>query len=111
MSTSVKNILSGLAGANQIITLGLEIGGVVVPLAKGLIQEIKQIGGGAQSVSYQVLIQTDSAELEAIAQLATDDLAAINAELAKLGKPAIPALDPTAPGPAADPAPGTSSST
>lgn len=87
---STKNILATLAASNQYITLGIELAGEIVPLAKGLVQEIKQIGTGTDTVTYQVLVQTDGAELDAIHQLAEDDLAAINAELAKLGQPPIP---------------------
>lgn len=122
---SIKTVLNGLAEANEYVTLGIEIYGEIVPLAKGLVKEIKQIGTGTDTVSYAVLIQTDTAELDDVKKLSTDDLEAINAELAKLGKPPIVLAevedprassssadspsDASAPGPAVDPAPGTSS--
>jgi hypothetical protein len=86
---STKNILAALGEANSYVTLATNIGGVLIPIAVGLVKEIKQISTGHETVSYQVLIQTDSAELEAVDKLSKDDLAAINAELAKLGKPPV----------------------
>jgi hypothetical protein len=100
MSTT-KNILAALSDAGQIIGIGIPIAGEIIPLAVGVVKEIRSIATGAETVDYQVLIQTDGAELDAIHKLAEDDLAAINAELAKLGQPPIP-TDP--PAPAAPPA-------
>lgn len=96
MST-VNNVLKVLADSNGEIALGIEAAGVVIPLAKGLVQEIKQIATGSESVTYTVLIQMDGAELDAIDKLAEDDLAAINAELVKLGKPPVPTGEPPTP--------------
>lgn len=93
MSTS--NILLALGQSNQAIVLGLEIAGQLVPLVKGAIKEIKKIGGGSTTVSYEIVIQADAAELDAVTQLAVEDLAAINAELAKLGLPPVPPYDST----------------
>ncbi len=89
MSTT-KNILGALSDAGTIIGIGLPIAGEIIPIATGLVKEIKQIATGSATVDYQILIQTDGAELDAIHQLAEDDLAAINAELVKLGQPPIP---------------------
>jgi hypothetical protein len=92
---STKNVLGALGEANQYVTLAINIGGVLIPIVAGLVKEIKQITAGTETVSYQILLQTDAAELEAVDKLSQDDLAAINAELAKLGKPPIPPLDPS----------------
>jgi len=100
MSTT-KNVLAALSDAGSVIGIGIPIAGQVIPLAVGLVKEIRQIATGATTVDYQILIQTDGVELDAIHKLAEDDLTAINAELAKLGQPPIPA----APAPAAPPTP------
>lgn len=96
MSTG-KNVLSTLAGVESGVTLAIELGGQLVPLATGLVREIRQVATGAKTVSYQVLIETDSAELDAIDKLSTDDLTAINAELTRLGLPPVPVPPPPAP--------------
>jgi hypothetical protein len=106
MSTG-NNVLGALAAAEQVVTLGVNIGGALIPIGVGLVKEIKRIATGQDTVAYAVLIQMDSAELDTVDKLSTDDLAAINAELAKLGKPPISPLDAGAPGPAVDPAPGS----
>ena len=89
-ANTTKGVLAALGESNQIITLALELGGTLVPLAKGLVREIKQIATGTETVTYTVLIQTDGAELDAAHKLAEDDLAAINAELARMKLPPIP---------------------
>jgi hypothetical protein len=100
MSTA-KSILSVLSQAGSIIGIGVPIAGEIIPLATGLVTEIKQIASGTETVTYQVLLQVDGAELDAIHTLAEDDLTAINAELAKLGQPpiAVPAPAPAPPTP------------
>ena len=92
---STVNILSALSDSNQIITLGLEVAGQLVPLVKGAITEIKKISSGAKTETYQVVITADAAELDAITKLAADDLTALNAELARLGVPPVPPYDDT----------------
>jgi hypothetical protein len=117
-------VLSILSETNGYVTLGIEAAGVVIPLIKGLVGEIRKIGGGTQTEQYQILITADLAELDDVAKLAMSDLLAINAEFARLGKPAValpadasPAspvpgtASPAQPGPAADPAPGSNSLT
>lgn len=93
MSTPNK-ILSTLADANEYVSIGLEVAGVVVPLVKGAITEIKKLGAGTDSETYQVLLQVDAAELDSVDKLAEDDLTAINAELAKRGVPTVPIAPP-----------------
>lgn len=102
---SMSSILTALASANTYVSLGLEVAGVIVPLVKGLIMEIRQIATGQQTVTYQVLIQADEGDLQSVITVSDADLAAINAELVRLGKPplAVPAAEPTL----APPAPAT----
>lgn len=82
--STIKTALTALAGMNGEVTLALNAAGVLVPLVKGAISEIRQIAAGANSITYAVLIQTDDAELDAIDKLSNDDMTAINAELARL---------------------------
>lgn len=89
MSTPNK-VLSTLASANGYIAIGLQVGNLVLPLVKGLIKEIRTIGAGTETVSYEIVVQTDMAELDAVDKLALDDLIAINAELNARGLPEIP---------------------
>jgi hypothetical protein len=97
MSTPNK-VLAALADANGYISLGLQVGAIVIPLVKGLVKKIESIGAGQETVSYQVLLQVDASELDAIEALAVDDLTAINAELVARGiapLPLPPATPPT----------------
>lgn len=104
-----SNILQGLADSNGgYVTLAIELAGALIPIGKAAVKEIKQIATGTETETYDVLLQVDGAELAKIAQLSESELAAVNAELAKLGLPPVPALpDPTAPpAAAADPTKG-----
>ncbi|MGH7836489.1 MAG: hypothetical protein ACREQC_01545 [Candidatus Binataceae bacterium] len=97
---TILDTLSGLAKANSYVALGLEVADVVVPIVKGVISEIKQISTGDGTVAYTVLIQADESELSAVDTLSESELAAINAELTRLGAPtlSVPAAAPeTAP--------------
>ena len=98
-----KDVLGILSDAGSILSIGIPIAGEIIPIATGLVKEIRSIATGVETVDYQILIQTDGAELDAIHKLAEDDLAAINAELAKLGQPPIPAAPAPVP-PATPPA-------
>ena len=86
---SSKNVLAALGESDQYITLAVTLAGELVPVGKALLRDIRTIGAGTETVSYQLLLEADSKELDAIAALSLADLAAINGELAKLGKPPI----------------------
>ena len=88
MSTPNK-VLAALADANEYVALGLQVGEIVVPLVKGAIKEIRLIGHSGETVAYEVLIQVDGAELDAVDKLAQDDLVAINSELQLRGLPPV----------------------
>jgi len=105
MATS-GNVLSTLTGINGGITLAIEVAGQLVPLVKGAIMEIRQIATGSETVTYELLVQTDQAELGKIIQLSTDDLATWNAELVRQGAAPLP-VPPVTGGP--DPGPITQS--
>jgi hypothetical protein len=96
-----KNILSALQDANGYVALGVTLAGQLVPLGKWAYQKLEAIGAGGKTVTFLQLVQTDTAELEEIAKMSADDIAAINVELAKLGVAPL-ALPATG----VDPAPG-----
>jgi hypothetical protein len=98
MSTPNK-VLTALANANGYVALALQVGETLIPLAKGAIKEIRSIGQGTETVSYEILLTTDAAELDAIDKLAIDDLTVINAELATHGIPPVPLPAPKPPEP------------
>lgn len=88
---------STLGLINQDIQLVLEIGGVLIPLIKGAITDIKKIFTPQGTVEYTVVIATDQAELAEVATVSIADLVAINAQLKALGKPTLDV--PAAPAP------------
>lgn len=104
--TTGKDVLAGLNTANQGITLAIELGGALVPLFKGLVAKIEEIGQGQTTITFDALVAADNAELQAINQLSVDDLAAVNAELKRLGLATIDDPNPPAPPTAVGPAPG-----
>jgi hypothetical protein len=92
---ATSNVLAALSKSNRVIVLALEVAGELVPLVKGTISEIRKLTSGSTTATYDVVVKADAAELDAITQLAADDLAAINAELKRLGQPPIPPYDQT----------------
>lgn len=91
---NAKAVLTTLENTNGYVTLAIEVAGELIPLGKAVVRGIRQLATGGTTVDYEVLLRMDGAELDAIDKLSTDDLAAINAELAKLGLPPVPPLPP-----------------
>jgi hypothetical protein len=85
-----SSVLQVLADANVYVALGLQLGNLVIPLAKGLIAEIKKIATPTQTETYQVVIQLDAIELADTVQISMSDLVAINAELARMNQAPVP---------------------
>jgi hypothetical protein len=104
-STSSGALLTVLQGAGGYVTLGLELAGVFVPLVKGLISKIEEIGTGSVTIAFTDLVAADMKALDEIAQLSTEDLTAINAELTRVGAPTLPAPAEPTPPPIVDPPP------
>jgi hypothetical protein len=90
-------LLQTLASANGYVALALQVGGMLVPIGKALVKDIRSIGAAQETVTYEVLLQMDASELATVDQLAIDDLTAINAELAQHGIPPIPIPSTSAP--------------
>jgi len=106
--STAGTLLTVLQNSGGYITLGLELAGVFVPLIKGLISKIEGIGTGNVTIAFTELLAADMKALDEIAQLSTEDLTAINAELTRVGAPTLPAPAPTTPpivqdAPAAEP--------
>lgn len=95
LASTTSGLLSVLEGSNGIVTLAITVAGILIPLGKALIQKIEGIGTGSVTITFANLVIQDDAELDAITALSTADLAAINAELTRLGLPTLPAAPPT----------------
>ena len=93
--SGLGTLLTILSASNEYVTLGVTVAGVAIPLIKGLIAKIEGIGTGNVTITFADLVTADLAELDAIQQLASDDLAAVNAELKRMGFPTLPAAPPT----------------
>lgn len=87
---TASTMLNILAASNGYVTLAIQAAGVLVPLGKALVQKIEDIGKGSVTITFTDLVTADLAELDAIQKLSSDEIAAINAELAQLGLPALP---------------------
>jgi hypothetical protein len=95
--STAGTLLTVLQNSGGYITLGLELAGVFVPLVKGLISKIEGIGTGNVTIAFTELLAADMKALDEIAQLSTEDLTAINAELTRVGAPTLPAPAPVTP--------------
>jgi hypothetical protein len=103
--STAGTLLTVLQNSGGYITLGIELAGVFVPLIKGLISKIEGIGTGNVTIAFTELLAADMKALDEIAQLSTEDLTAINAELTRVGAPTLPAPAPTPPPPIVQDAP------
>jgi hypothetical protein len=103
--SGAPGVLTVLQSAGGYVSLAISVAGITIPLVKALISKIEGIGTGSVTITFTDLVAADQAELDAILASSNTDIAAINAELARMG---LPQLATSASGPAADPAPGTS---
>ena len=110
-TSTAGKILNAIASIGGDISIGVQLGEVVIPLVKGAITAIKTAITGGATISYTVELTAEQTALDEVVTIAENDLALINAELTRMGLPtiAIPAPSATAPGanPAPVPAPGT----
>jgi hypothetical protein len=88
-SSKTLSLLQTLSDANGYVALAISAAGVLIPLGKALVSKIESIGKGSVTITFTDLVAADDAELATIVQSSGADLAAINAELAKLGLPPI----------------------
>lgn len=89
-ANNTSTLLQNLSQVGGYVGLAVQLGEVLVPIGKALVTDIKKIGAGTASETYQILLTTDAAELDAVDQMSTDDLTAINAELVRLGAAPLP---------------------
>lgn len=92
---SGKQLLDALSEAGGYVGIAVQLGEVLVPIGKALITKIKGMSAGNETIDYQLMVAGDQTELLDVDKLSIDDLAAINAELVRLGKP--PLVIPPAP--------------
>jgi hypothetical protein len=88
--STAASILTILQESNGYVSLGIQLAGVFVPLAKALIQKIEGIGSGNVTITFTDLVAADQTEIAAIVTTANADLAAVNAELVRMGLPPLP---------------------
>lgn len=83
-------MLSALASANAEIALGLQVGAIVLPLAKGIIRAVKDAVSGEEVIEYTVAISKGQVNLDHA--MAVDDaiVADVNAELIRQGVAPLP---------------------
>jgi len=96
-SSSALGFLQALQSSNQWVALGVAALGVIVPGVKALITSIKQDASGTITITFSDLVAADQAELQKVIDASNTDLAAINAELVRLGAAPLPMLAPAAP--------------
>lgn len=87
---STKAVVDTLNNLTGDITLGLQVGNVVVPIVIGAVQDIKAWLNDKEQISFTVAVDTGNQEAADGLQAFKDSLAAVNAELEKDGKPTVP---------------------
>jgi hypothetical protein len=100
-TTTIASILQILQDAGGYVTLGVEVAGVVIPLVKAVVTDIKNAAEGGATETYTVLLTADAAALDAVDALALEQIEDINAYLGSIGAALIPvptvAADPLDP--------------
>jgi hypothetical protein len=89
-TSTLAKVLADLQAAGGYVSLGVTAAGVLIPLVKGAIAEIKKLTSPQGVVTYQVVITTDASELDSVVALADADLTALNEYLASVGAPPVP---------------------
>lgn len=85
-----KTLLESLANVGGYVGLAVQLGGTLVPLGVALVNKIKGIGTGQATETYQLLVAGDQTELSNVISASQADLAAVNAELVRLGAQPLP---------------------
>lgn len=87
------NILEILKEADHALVLATEVGGVLVPILKGVASEIKEVSEGG-TITYTIALKTGNQNLRDADAAFTDVINKVNAERAKANLP--PLATPTA---------------
>lgn len=85
-TTNTKNLLDTLSNVGGYVGLAVQLGETLVPLGVALVNKIKGIGTGTATETYQLLVAGDQTELLKVISASQADLAAVNAELVRLGQ-------------------------
>jgi len=91
MAVDTKKVLDAVQSVGSIVSLVLPAVGEGIVLVTGIIKEVKSLTNSEGTVEYTVVLAEGKAQLGASIQVSQDDLAAINAELVKMGKPPLSA--------------------
>lgn len=90
---SQDNLVNTLNNITGDIQLGMNVGGLVIPIVIGTVKNIIAKLNESGQIEFTVALDTGSQDIAAGLQSFKDALAAANAELVKDGKPPLP--DPT----------------
>lgn len=88
-TSTAENILNGVKAVSGVLSIAIPAAGAVVPLITGIVALIRKRKNSQGDVEYTVVLKLGQDELDKVIQVSTDDLSAINAQLAVLGKPPI----------------------
>jgi hypothetical protein len=82
------NVLNMLKGADQALVLATDVGGILIPIIKGVATLIKQVSEEG-SITYTVAIKTGNQNLDDADAAFTDVINKVNAERAKANLPPL----------------------
>lgn len=94
---TAATLLDSIFQVGGYVDLAVQLGEVLVPLGKALVQKIKSAATGVTTIDYQLLVSQDDATLQVIDTESIGDITAINAELVRQGAQPIPVPTPPAP--------------
>jgi len=83
------NVLEILKKADQTLVLATEVGGILVPILKGVAGGIKELTEGS-SVTYTIALKTGNQNLKDADAAFADVIKKVNAERAKANLPPLP---------------------
>lgn len=92
--STASTLLNNLSQVGGYVGIAVQIGEALIPVGKALITKIKNATTGVETIDYQLLISQDQAALVAVDASSNADLAAINAELVRLGAAPLPVPAP-----------------
>lgn len=87
---SKQSVVETIGNITGDIALGMNVGGVIVPIVIGAVKEIKAWLNEQGQIEFTVALATGEQEAADGLQSFKNTLATINAELAKDGKPPLP---------------------
>jgi hypothetical protein len=82
------NLLETIKKADQTLVLATEVGGILIPIIKGVAGEIKQLTEGG-SITYTVAIRTGNQNLKEADAAFNDVIKKVNEERAKASLPPL----------------------